>query len=174
MHLPIFQLTWGFIDDNFGLVFPSELPYDTQSFVYSLPVPVDYIRGRPNYDQIDSGLAASEYYFPCELAGEYLELTGKISYLKSGSAPIISFEWSDGNKIDFEIDLYRVQSFYRKKNIHIKYLDQYIGKHRHYLLDRLVFIVLEPRDIPKMNRLFLEEQAVFVGYTPEFGFFRGE
>ena len=174
MYLPIFQLTWGYNGDNFGLVFPSELPYETQSFVYCLPVPVGYINGRPIYDQIDDGLDSSEYYFPCESAGEYIELPGEVSYQKADSIPIISFEWSNGDKISFGIDLYRVRSFYRKKDIHVKYIDQYIGKHRHYLFDNLVFIILEPRDIPKMNRLFLERKAVFVGYTPDFGVFKAE
>jgi hypothetical protein len=174
MILPVFQLTWSLVGDKFGLVFPSELDYETQTFVYALPVPVDFNNGRPDYSQIDSGLASNEYYLPCEIDGHYVELEGKLSYPVGGERPIVQFNYQNQVEIDFEVDLYRVRTFYRKEGVSTRYIDQYVGTHRYDRLRNFVYIILEPTDITGMNTLFNKKQVIIVGYTPFFGSLRQE
>jgi len=79
-RLPIFQLTWGVNNGVFGLVFPSELEYETQYFTFVILIPSGYLHGRPKYNLFNQVLKETEYYFPVEVSGKYQEIPGGSIY----------------------------------------------------------------------------------------------
>jgi len=183
MNLPIFNLAWSFNQrGDFGLQFLSEISSESQDFGYFLPVPVDFFRTRPSFDDWEDQMLKQTYYFPIEIDGIYSEIKGTIKYLpelvgldiKSSMGPEVyqeislSFVISNSQPINFLIDIFSIRSFYRKANISTKFIHQYIGTEDNEFLKKLIFIPIIPQDLKGMNNLYLEKKILLVGYIPEY------
>jgi hypothetical protein len=178
MRLPIFQLTWGENNGVFGLVFPSELKYETQFFTFVIPIPAGYLNERPRYDFVTRALRETEFYFPIEVAGEYQELRGEIiiddDIFSYDSESNIRFTTPTGYTVELLIDLFQTRSFYRLKGMKTRSLNRYVGNFKKPVFDDCVFVPLVIKDITILNDFFLDQKGIFVGYTKDFGVFDGD
>lgn len=170
-RLPIFQLVWGNShNDKFGLMFPSELEYESASFTYAIPVQILDGNQRPNYSQLDQVLFSTRYYFPVDVAGLFTPIEGRIDESKVAQNNYsIGFRMPDGQLASFEIDVYATRSFYRLKGMKITSLNKYVGKYRHGIFDTCAFIPLNPMDVSILNEAFRVSKIIFVGQTSTYG-----
>jgi hypothetical protein len=175
LRLPIFQMTWGEKDGKFGLMYPSELDYDSQDFTFVIPVPVGYINSRPRFDRLQSQLLKTEFYFPIEVAGEYVEVTGTVKIqedlFEPDSENSITFITPKGLTAEFIIDLFMLKSIYRVKGINRLRMSQYIGKYKKPVFEECLFIPIIIRNASILNDFYLKNKGIFVGYTKDFGLF---
>lgn len=178
LRLPIFQMTWAEKNGEFGLMYPSEIEYDSQDFSFVIPVPVGYINNRPRFDRLKTNILKTQYFFPVEIAGEYMEVNGEVDIKEDLFEPdndnTVKFIIPNGTSVEFYIDLFFLKSLYRVKGINRVKMSQYIGNFKKPVFEDFVFIPIIPKNAKILNDLYINHQGIFVGYTKDFGVFDGD
>jgi hypothetical protein len=171
MRLPVFQLSWTLRNHRMGLVFPSELSYETQDFAFFIPVLIDPYKACDEGLAYKSAIARDSYYFPCEIGGQYVEVSSEMNLNTKSGLPSLVFETSGDGAFEFLVEEKPFSAF--DTDLYQPELDfpRYLGDFSKALFSRFAFLQLRPLDIKRMNSFYLEEKGILVGYTREFGNF---
>lgn len=175
LRLPVLQLTWAVNKGVFGLLYPSELNYESQDFSFILPVPIGYLNSRPRYDRLENLLNNTEFYFPVEIGGKYMEIPGEVNIKEDLFEPTknntISFTTPSDITVDLYIDLFQLKSLYRTGGMKRLMLNKYVGDYKKAIFDECLFVPIIVKDVKILNSLLQNYNSIFVGYTKNFGVF---
>lgn len=171
MRLPVFQLSWVLRNQKMGLVFPSELSYETQDFTFFIPVLIDRYGNYENGSGYKRAMAGNSYYFPCEIGGRYVEVSSEMNLNTKSGLPSLAFETQGNGTFEFLVEEKPFSAF--DTGLYQPELDfpRYLGDFNKPLFSRFAFLQLRPLDMVRMNSFYLEDKGILVGYTREFGNF---
>ncbi len=158
MKLPIFQLTWQPSNSKLGLTFPSEAKFNIQSFIFAIPIPVNYSINKRIEEQIEEQLRTNKYYFPVEVENKYVEIDGTF------------INWSFHFYFEqFTPFKFFINPYLRSPKTADEFSNSiYVYRGRYKGLNSFLFLPLIPADMTLLRSFFWQMKGIFVGFTPEF------